>query len=49
MSERRYDRQLVQNYFAEFMGIKSLAKADDAMRRISEDCRLPACHLCEGR
>lgn len=29
--------QLVQGYFAEFMGIKSLAKADDAMRRISED------------
>ena len=29
--------QMVQSYFAEFMGIKSLAKADDAMRRISED------------
>ena len=29
--------QIVQSYFAEFMGIKSLAKADDAMRRISED------------
>lgn len=29
--------QMAQSYFAEFMGIKSLAKADDAMRRISED------------